>query len=305
MHLEFATEPNYDYPEKLPLDLSDLKVNLIEERRFNIWAHDVSGMLNVNKMENIELDDGTPALRVLLTTDYELAEWGQPVEPLELIIKKKTAPAVTTNTDILLPERNTNVTHSVIWEDTSPVWDEYGHNRGTNALYAATLEFATEPNYDYPEPQDFPLDLRDLKINLIEHKTFSTVAFDVSGMLTVVDAGYVEDEKEGHAFYVDLGTDYQLKGWEKPIEPIRLLIPEHRLTAITIQKPTKRGDLTGDEKIDVSDAVLLCRYLVQDKKAAVSDAGLLNADCNGDGDITSDDVTKIMECIVNRRTEIE
>ena len=262
-------------------------------------------MLNVNKMENIELDDGTPALRVLLTTDYELAEWGQPVEPLELIIKKKTAPAVTTNTDILLPERNTNVTHSVIWEDTSPVWDEYGHNRGTNALYAATLEFATEPNYDYPEPQDFPLDLRDLKINLIEHKTFSTVAFDVSGMLTVVDAGYVEDEKEGHAFYVDLGTDYQLKGWEKPIEPIRLLIPEHRLTAITIQKPTKRGDLTGDEKIDVSDAVLLCRYLVQDKKAVVSDAGLLNADCNGDGDITSDDVTKIMECIVNRRTEIE
>ena len=57
------------------------------------------------------------------------------------------------------------------------------------------------------------------------------------------------------------------------------------------------GDVTCDNKVDVSDAVLLARYLNSDKNAVVTDQGRANAEVRKDGKIDSDDLTDILRII--------
>ena len=58
-----------------------------------------------------------------------------------------------------------------------------------------------------------------------------------------------------------------------------------------------RGDLNGDSAADVSDAVLLARYLTEDVSARITDSGLRCADCNRDGTIDSSDLDALICCI--------
>ena len=57
------------------------------------------------------------------------------------------------------------------------------------------------------------------------------------------------------------------------------------------------GDLNGDGQIDVSDVVLLARFVTADSTATVTDIGRLNADVNGDGNADMTDVTLILQYI--------
>ena len=57
------------------------------------------------------------------------------------------------------------------------------------------------------------------------------------------------------------------------------------------------GDVNLDCAIDVSDAVLTARYLAEDKTAKITDQGLQNADADGDGSVTTDDITAILKQI--------
>lgn len=59
----------------------------------------------------------------------------------------------------------------------------------------------------------------------------------------------------------------------------------------------KAGDITLDCAVDVSDAVLLARFCAEDAGAFITEQGKTNADCNGDGGITTDDVTVILRMI--------
>ena len=59
----------------------------------------------------------------------------------------------------------------------------------------------------------------------------------------------------------------------------------------------KYGDVNCDGKVDVSDAVLLCRIIVEDKQAVVSSQGMINGDCNLDGKRDPDDCTMILQYI--------
>ncbi|MBR6718352.1 MAG: dockerin type I repeat-containing protein [Oscillospiraceae bacterium] len=75
------------------------------------------------------------------------------------------------------------------------------------------------------------------------------------------------------------------------------------VTSTTRQETAREsanGDLTLDGKTDVSDAVLLARFLAADANAKVSDQGLANADADGSGSITSEDLTKILLIIARR-----
>ena len=93
--LETATEPKIDfvYDEKtdsvkLPVDLSSIKVNMIEERRFNIYAHDVTGMLTVLDYSFTEGTGPDMYFCVKLGTDYKDGKYeGLEIKPLELKIK--------------------------------------------------------------------------------------------------------------------------------------------------------------------------------------------------------------------------
>ena len=77
--------------------------------------------------------------------------------------------------------------------------------------------------------------------------------------------------------------------------------PETTTTTVTTEKEMpkmrNRGDANCDGGCDVSDAVLICRLLVEDKNAHITDQGIANADANRDGKMDSDDVLEILRWI--------
>ncbi|MBR3449064.1 MAG: dockerin type I repeat-containing protein [Oscillospiraceae bacterium] len=55
------------------------------------------------------------------------------------------------------------------------------------------------------------------------------------------------------------------------------------------------GDVNTDGAVDIADAVLLSRYLVSDREAVITSQGLRNSRVTNGEDITTDDVTKILQ----------
>lgn len=68
---------------------------------------------------------------------------------------------------------------------------------------------------------------------------------------------------------------------------------------------TKWGDVNCDKAVDVSDAVLLSRFVAEDSEASITSAGKVNADVDGDGNLTGDDVLKILKNIAKLITDEE
>ena len=60
------------------------------------------------------------------------------------------------------------------------------------------------------------------------------------------------------------------------------------------------GDVNCDGVIDVSDSVLLCRFLCEDADAVMTAQGRINADVNGDGKLTIDDNTALLDRIAKK-----
>ncbi len=63
------------------------------------------------------------------------------------------------------------------------------------------------------------------------------------------------------------------------------------------------GDTNCDSAVDVADAVLLARFLAEDKDAQISAAGKQNADCDGKADLTGEDTVRILMLIAKLVTE--
>ena len=57
------------------------------------------------------------------------------------------------------------------------------------------------------------------------------------------------------------------------------------------------GDVNLDDTVDVSDAVLLARFVAEDTTAVVKEQGKRNADCSGDGNLSGDDTILILKYI--------
>ncbi len=79
---------------------------------------------------------------------------------------------------------------------------------------------------------------------------------------------------------------------------------DRRFEAIRSDAPASkgRGDITCDNSIDVSDAVLLARFLNADSEAGITDQGLANADCNKDGKTDGTDLTDLLRYIAKKIT---
>lgn len=58
------------------------------------------------------------------------------------------------------------------------------------------------------------------------------------------------------------------------------------------------GDVNNDTKADVSDAVLLARYIAEDHDVLIDETGKVNADCNRSGEPDSEDVILILKYAV-------
>ncbi|MBQ5338842.1 MAG: pilus assembly protein N-terminal domain-containing protein, partial [Oscillospiraceae bacterium] len=231
----------------------------------------------------------------------------------------------TATTDIILPPRNTNVTSTCVSENTQPVWDEEGHYRGTNALWNAYLETATEPKAVIQMSEDGStvksVDLSKIQVNMIEERRFNINVHNVTGMLKVLDYGYVQGTGPATHFFVTLGTDYKDGKFEgSEIKPLTLefKLPDAtgngEITAVTrlyegLAHPDEetaintRGNVNCKETTDVSDAVLLARFVAEDSSADISAQGKKNADVNGDGTIDEKDVIGILRMIAKLPVE--
>ena len=77
---------------------------------------------------------------------------------------------------------------------------------------------------------------------------------------------------------------------------------EHRIPFRAIPAVSVAGDVDCSGNVDVSDAVLLARYLVADSGAAVSAQGVVNADCDRSGQPDSNDLTMLLQFIAKQIT---
>ena len=74
------------------------------------------------------------------------------------------------------------------------------------------------------------------------------------------------------------------------------LMPAFGQNALTIP-----GDATVDGAVDVADAVLIARYIAEDKEAEITDFGVRNADADGSGKIGTDDVTAVLQIVAKKK----
>ena len=116
------------------------------------------------------------------------------------------------------------------------------------------------------------------------------------------------DDKSWRAEGAPLLFDKEFKSkpaFKEIIDGIEYTVTEPKVTTTTtttVTTPTtpvatKKGDVDESGTVDVSDAVLLARFLAEDADATITDAGKANADCNDDGQRSSDDVTMILKAI--------
>ena len=69
---------------------------------------------------------------------------------------------------------------------------------------------------------------------------------------------------------------------------------------VPVQTPTVMGDANCDGVLDVSDAVLTARVLVEDIEAEISQQGLVNADTDGSGKLETNDLTRMLQAIAKK-----
>lgn len=74
------------------------------------------------------------------------------------------------------------------------------------------------------------------------------------------------------------------------------LMPAFGQNALTIP-----GDATVDGAVDVADAVLIARYIAEDKVAEITDFGVRNADADGSGKISTEDVTAVLRTVAKKK----
>ena len=60
-----------------------------------------------------------------------------------------------------------------------------------------------------------------------------------------------------------------------------------------------RGDVNLDGTVDVSDAVLLARFVAEDPEVVILRQGIENGRCTDDNDINGDDVLYILKVIAH------
>ena len=88
----------------------------------------------------------------------------------------------------------------------------------------------------------------------------------------------------------------EVKGFEEAIEDACQTAKELK-AGTGKQSNIRRGDVNCDKAVDVSDAVLLARFVAEDTTAVVTQSGRANSDADGNGKIESDDVIHILKII--------
>ncbi len=140
---------------------------------------------------------------------------------------------------------------------------------------------------------------------------------NVTFVVTEVKNGYgytpeiyswVGNSQSNHAGWVILDADCceylgeAVKTTEKPATTTKTTTTTTTTTTTSTTtappEPKLAGDINTDERVDVSDAVLMARFVAEDT-VNISTAGRRNADADGDGMLNSDDVITILKMIAH------
>ena len=71
--------------------------------------------------------------------------------------------------------------------------------------------------------------------------------------------------------------------------------PKQETTTEPTTARQRKGDANEDGLVDVTDAVLICRYAAEDSEAVLSTQGKINANVNEDSKIDTDDAAKVLQ----------
>ena len=110
-------------------------------------------------------------------------------------------------------------------------------------------------------------------------------------------AGWITDVKYATLFDKnmqpnDAYNEFMYPGWDVP-KPV---------TTADAPNEGLRGDANCDDCVDISDAVLILRCVVEDREAVITDQGKTNADADRDGKLSSDDAKLILQYIAKKIT---
>lgn len=103
--------------------------------------------------------------------------------------------------------------------------------------------------------------------------------------------GYIKDADGNYQRYDGL-TFYGVAG-----TVAETYANENDIPFVAVASTDQAGDANCDNVVDVSDAVLIARFLAEDSEATITEQGKTNADANNDDDITPDDVIWILKKI--------
>lgn len=102
-------------------------------------------------------------------------------------------------------------------------------------------------------------------------------------------------------------TEIGYKAFEgcSSLKDFTVLNPECNFSNPVLQltpEPVEWGDASCDQKVDIADAVLICRFAVQDSHAVMTDAGKTAADVTHDGRVDAEDAGKLLQYIAKKLT---
>lgn len=70
--------------------------------------------------------------------------------------------------------------------------------------------------------------------------------------------------------------------------------------AAQLLKPAVKGDANCDDRMDISDAVLVARVVNEDKTAVITEQGMANGDVDGQKGLTASDITYLLQAIAKK-----
>ncbi len=345
----YITEfPKTQYVIGEALDLSGMKVMLVEQRRFNTWYHDVSERIVLVDTDFDSTKEGT--YTVTIDTDYRLPEWNTEMpmsfevtvgEALPAVTTTSSVPSTTTSAKatVTVSEKNTTtvstttvstttavtttaerppVTTSCISDSDLPVWDENGHYRGTNAISNVYLLITQPPKQTYALGET--LDLSGMKVMLVEQRRFNTWYHDVSEWFEITENTF--DSSKAGTYSITINTDYTISEWGENTPLTFEVTVSDTLPAVTTTPTASdtttsmtttatsavsteaavkgNGDVDEDGELNISDVILLSRYVTEDP-VTISEAGLLQADLDANHTVNADDIT----CMILRIAKLD
>lgn len=164
---------------------------------------------------------------------------------------------------------------------------------GLTLTQCLKMESATRIAFTAAQPAQLTLVIKDGTTFQIDGQAYDIPA---SGVFTAeLPAGahsIAKGSGSSNLFYMAVAMNGSTPGTDAP--PVQTTTPEPQGSTepAFIRKP---GDVDCTGTVNIADAILLARFNAEDEEITVTTAGKVNAEVTGDGQVDSDDLSRILE----------